>query len=129
MEGTYDVMLGASKMGTVTLQKCGLYQHFSCRCQLSGDVMLELIMTQDENVNNLGLMMPLGGSFGFDIKLPAKRFGQGAPTFSLRPRTRQKQAIFVPLRPEEPFGYLQQLENAYLCRNGDELGLVLQEEK
>ncbi len=129
MEGAYEVTLGTKPMGTVKVNKLGLYWQVDCCCSLAGEVMYDLIVSTEAGRVKLGLLMPQGDTFCLKTKLSVKQLGQGRPTFSLQPRHAQMQGHFVAVKPEEPFAYLRQLENAYLARHNGEIGLVLQEEK
>ena len=129
MEGTYDVMFGSTKMGAVTVRRQGLYWQFSCRCRVSGEVMLELWISVNGERHNLGVLTPYEAVFGLEKKLAAKVLGQGRPAFSLRPRHARTEELFIPLRPEEPMQYLDRLECAYLAQREGRIGLVLPQEK
>ena len=129
MEGTYEVCLGSMPMGTVHVSRQGLYWHFDCRCSLHSDTMQELILHIGQQTHNLGLLTPESGTFCLRTKLAAKKIGQGTPKFCLQPRHAPMEGIFVPLHPQEPFRYLHRLEQTYLARRGEEVGLVLPAEK
>ncbi len=120
MEGTYDVYFANEAVGRVRVQKQGLYYIFTCRCQLL-EGMYHLMLGEEK----LGLMVPEAGELKLSTKLPAKRFGQGSLRFALRPRHAKMPGSFIPLRPEEPFSYLQRLENAYLARVDGQMGVML----
>lgn len=128
MEGTYDLMLSAEKIGLVRVTRQGLYYHFSCRCALSGEMMYHLAVNWDGGSENLGLLMPMDGQFGIETRLPAKRLGQGSLTFSLQPKHRAVKGLFVPICADEPFAYLHRLENAYLATQHQQLGIILPDE-
>ena len=129
MEGTYDVMLGSQKMGSVTVRKQGLYWQFDCRCSLSGEVMYDLVVQTADAQVSLGLLTPCGDRFGLLTKQPVKRMEQGKPTFLLRPRHTGMKECFVRVNPQEPFGYLRRLESAYLAKRNNQIGLILEDEK
>lgn len=125
MVGTYDVRLGERVVGMVTVEKQGLYYRFSCRCALSGEVMNRLWLRRGGKETDLGLCVPMGEGFGTEKRLPAKQCGVGAPEFFLRPKHADTHGNFVPIFPEEPFRYLHRLQDAYLERRGEQLGIVL----
>ena len=129
MEGTYDVMLGTQKMGTVTVRGQGLYWQFSCRCPLSGEVMYHLTVQVGNSCEDLGILTPLDGQFGINTKLAMKRLEQGSPVFTLHAKRRGQSGLFVPVRPEEPFAYLHRLQEAYLFMQNQQMGILLPEEK
>lgn len=125
MIGTYDVRMGDRSVGTVTVEKEGLYYRFSCRCSLSGEVMCRLWLHCGGRETDLGLCVPMGDGFGTDKRLPAKQCGEGTPVFLLRPKETQLRGNFIPLSPEEPFRYIHRLQDAFLERRGHQLGIVL----
>lgn len=125
MVGTYEIRMGDSVVGTVKVERQGLYYLFSGRCGLSGEVMHRLLMRCGGRETDLGLCVPMGDGFGTQKRLPVKQCGMGTPEFVLRPRQTERRGNFIPLRPEEPFRYIHRLENAYLERRGDRLGIVI----
>ena len=129
MEGTYDVMLGSQKMGTVSVGRQGLYWQFCCRCDLSGEVMYYLTVHVGSSTEKLGLLTPLDGRFGLNTKLAVKRLEQGSPVFVLQPRRSGLSGQFIPVYPEEPFAYLTRLHEAYLATQNQQMGILLPEEK
>ena len=128
MEGTYDVMLGSEKRGTVTVTGRGLYWEMSCRCRLYSEVMQELVARIGGRRVKLGLLVPENGAYCLKTKIPKKEL----PTFDgfiLQPRHEKVEADFYPIKPEEPFAYLRRLEDAYLARRDSQIGLVLCKKK
>ena len=125
MVGTFDVRMGDRSVGTVTVEKQGLYYRFSCRCSLSGEVMQRLWMLSGGKETDLGLCVPMGEGFGTEKRLPAKQCGTGAAEFFLRPKGADTRGNFIPISPAEPFRYLHRLQNAYLERRGSQLGIVI----
>lgn len=125
MVGTYEVRMGDTPLGAVTVEKQGLYYHFSCRCRLSGEVMCRLWLRRGGQETDLGLCVPMEDGFGTEKRLPARQCGTGTPEFILRPRGADTKGNFIPLSPEEPFRYLHRLENAFLERRGGQLGIVI----
>ena len=122
MDGTYDVMLGRQKAGRVEVTREGLYYRFSCRCRTEGREMLRLWMACGKQEVDLGLCVPMGNEFGTEKRIPVRQCGTGRPEFILRPKDH-----FIPLSPEEPFGYLHRLESAFLERRGEKVGIVLRQ--
>ena len=127
MEGTYEVTLGSKRMGSVTLKKQGLYWLFDCRCDLSGEVMYDLILTAGETQYDLGILSPAKDSFICHCKLACKKLEKGSLKFYLRPRHAKLNTDFVPVYPEEPFRYLHLLETSFLSIRGGQIGLICSE--
>lgn len=125
MDGSYEIYLGDRPVGTATVEREGLYYHFSCRCALSGEVMHRLLLRCGGKETDLGLCVPLDGGFGTEKRIPVKQCGDGEPNFYLRPKNAERKGRFIPLRPEEPFAYIHRLENAFLERRGVETGIFI----
>lgn len=126
MEGCYTVYLGTEPVGEVAVAREGLYYHFCCSCRLSSDV-CKLYVNFGERQECLGTLIPEGDRFCLDTRLSVKRFGAGAPEFSVMPNRAVLTGKFIPLCPEEPFSYLERLKDAYLTRRNGQLGVVIRE--
>ncbi len=125
MVGRFDVKIGDVPVGTVSVEKQGLYYYFSCRCRLSGRGMHRLVVSCGGTKADLGICVPLEGVFGLDKRLPCKRFSPGKPEFALIPRGNQGK--FVPVYPEEPFAYMSKLKDAFLEIRDGQAGIVITE--
>lgn len=127
LEGNYEVSFGAKTVGKVQVLRQGLYYRFICRCKLTGDVVCRLVVRCGNCCENIGVVIPTGDGFGLDKKLPAKRVGEGVPEFYLAPRHDTVNGKFVPIYPEEPFAYIARLKDAFLARQGGQIGVVIME--
>ena len=127
MDGTYEIMLGGESVGQAVVRRQGLYYRFSCRCDLSGEVIYRITVTCGGKSESLGIPVPKNGEFYLDTRLAASRLGEGEPKFSAVPRRPDLGGMFVPISPEEPFRYLHRLENAFLTRKDGQLGIVIPE--
>ena len=125
MEGNYPVLLGTKNMGSVQVEKQGLYWQFSSRCDLSGEVMYDLVACAGDQRIKIGLLSPYRGKYTLQAKLPVKRFTQEIPHFCLQARHEATNDGFVPLKPEMPFAYIHRLEEAYLAVKQGQIGLVI----
>jgi len=125
LEGTYSVYFGKQISGQVHVTKCGLYYHFRCRCQLSGDVVCRLMVTNGKIQEKLGILVPMEDGFGLDTKLPCKRLKNDSLFFSLIPKTEKSEAQFAPIYPDEPFSYIEQLKDSFLVRKYGQPGILL----
>lgn len=121
MVGKYEVYLLDRPVGTVTVERQGLYYCFSCRCVVNEKGMYRLLLRSGGREADLGLCVPMADGFGTEKRLPVKQCSAGKPEFLLRPRGGQ----FVPISPEEPFRYIHRLENAFLERRDGRLGIVI----
>ncbi len=115
-------------MGKVQVLRQGLYYRFICRCQLTGDVMCRLYVRCGQRQESLGVVVPVGTGFGLDTRLPVKRLGEGPMEFQLIPKWDSAGVRFVPIYPEEPFSYIEKLKDAYLARQGTQIGVILRDE-
>jgi len=125
LDGNYRVYFGNQQVGNVSVQRLGLYYRFSCRCQLTGNVICRLQIICGNVQENIGIPVPVNGEFGLDTKLPVKRFGEGKPEFTLVPKYEFNDTMFVPVYPEEPFAYIARLKDAYLVRKNGQMGIAL----
>ena len=127
MDGTYEIMLGGESVGQAVVRRQGLYYRFSCRCDLSGEVIYRITVTCGGKSESLGIPVPKDGQFQLDTNLAASRLGEGEPKFAAVPRRPDLGGMFVPISPEEPFRYLHRLENAFLARKDGQVGIVIPE--
>lgn len=127
MEGNYPVLLGQKPVGKVQVQKCGLYYRIICRCRLTGDVITRLYVQCGDKHIPVGVVVPEGSGFGLDIKIPVKRIGEGELKFSLASKQEKTAGKFVPITPEEPFGYLDRLKDCVLTYENGQAGIYITE--
>lgn len=129
MEGTYEVFSAGQAVGTVQVARQGLYYQFLCQCKLTGEVMFRLIMEDSGGRYDLGILTPEGGAFGLRCKRSCRQITCTAPKFILRPNRKQQMSRSVSVCVHEPFGYLADLENAFLCREKGKKSIAFREEK
>ena len=129
MQREYSVFSGEEVIGKVLVQRQGLYYRISCRCQLTGTVRYKLMASCGENTADLGLCVPHGRQFGVDTRIPIKRLGEGSMSFRLLPKHSKMDGRFVPVSPDEPFGYIRQLQKAHLATRDGTVGVVLAEDQ
>ena len=115
----YGITLGGQEIGKASLQRQGLYYAISCRCRLSGEVVYKVTVGCGEHTESLGILVPEGGAFVLNTRIPIKRLGEGELHFQAVPRHTELRGTFIPVSPESPFAYISRLENAFLeVRNG-----------
>lgn len=129
MEGNYPIYHGTQQVGQANITRRGLYYQFDCRLRLSGAVIFRLEIRCGDITENLGVPVPEGSIFVLRKTLPANRFPQEKPEFQILPKHEPMNEFFVPLHPDEPFAYLARLQDARLQRRGDQLGIVLRENR
>ena len=124
-----EIMLGGQSVGTVAVTKEGLYYHFDCRCDFTGTVMYRIAVKCGETELNLGIPAPEGGKFVLRTKIPAKKIGDGPFSFRAVPKHADLTGKFVPLSPEEPFAYLQRLQESFLQVREGKVGVIIPPEQ
>ena len=127
MEGNYPMYFGGRVIGRAEVKQEGLYYRFCCRCRLSGDVICRVRVRCGDKEADLGVLIPEPEGFALNTRLPAKRFAGGKPEFSVLPQTGQLNETFIPIRPEEPFAYIEKLKQAYLVTREGQLGALIRE--
>lgn len=127
MEKNYGVYLGNEMAGKAQVRREGLYYCFTCRCQLSGDVVCRLYVACGDKRENLGVVVPMDDGFGLNTRIPVKRLGEGEMVFTLLPKYDIPEETFVPVYPEEPFSYIERLKNAFLARKKGQVGVSFRE--
>lgn len=127
MVGKYDILLNGECVGSADVSKEGLYYNFSCQCTLKRNTVYKLILVSGQKNMTLGIPIPAGNGFVLHKKLPVKHFEEQEYQFHAVPKQVQSEGIFIPIRPEEPFPYLNRLSNACLKRKNGVIGIVLYE--
>ena len=123
MEGKYDIKLWDKPVGTADVTREGLYYRFRCRCRLAMDAVCKVSVGEI----SLGVLVPEGDWFVLNTRLPVKRFTGEKMDFQVitdRPILAGK---FVPIKPEEPFAYIERLKTAYLTRQDGQIGVIIKE--
>ena len=124
---TYSILRGGEPIGQACVEKKGLYYYFSCRCDLSGEVIYRLTVSCGEKCENLGVPVPEGNTFVLNTRIPANKLGHGQMTLRAVPKHGRLDGKFIPISPNEPFEYLRKLENAVFEKRNGQPGIVLRE--
>ena len=127
MEGYYPMYFGGRTIGRADVKQEGLYYRFYCRCRLTGDVICRVRVRCRDKEADLGVLIPDKDGFCLNTRLPVKRFEGGKPEFSVIPHGGQLCETFIPIRPEEPFAYIEKLKQAYLVTREGQLGALIRE--
>ena len=127
MNSTYPIYRGGETIGQALVEKRGLYYCFSCRCNLSGEVIYRLTASCGEKCENLGVLVPENGAFVLATRIPANRLGQGDLEIRAVPKHGQLEGRFIPISPDTPFAYLRQIEKAVFEKRNGQPGIVLRE--
>ena len=126
MEGTYRIWLSKDPVGSVTVERQGLYYWFRCKCQLHSKVICRVMVSCGGESSSLGILVPVGEEYLLTKKLPVKEFEAGEPEFWITPRQLAKpQILSVDIYPEEPFRYITKLEKAYLSTKQGKMVIMI----
>lgn len=167
MSETYEITYDTVPVGTVRVEKQGLYFLFSCRCRLPDEGLYRIHGCYGNDHVDLGICVPMGQQFGMDKKIPSRQIPEGIPVFCLLPKdwkpevpetvesqepvsvetevsalTEEEETAmaeteedvqletagtFIPVAEEEPFEYLDELEDAHMEIREGLSGIVLAE--
>ena len=127
MEQSYPVTCKGTHVGKVIVQRNGLYYHFSCRCHLADQTIYRLVVTVGTTHINLGVLVPMNGSFILNTKQPVKTIGEGEMSFDLVTKKEDCSVTFVPIVPEEPFSYISRLKDSFLELQDGQPGITIKE--
>lgn len=124
MKISYDVFLDSEKIGTMVVEKRGLFYRFACTCRLSEpDVYTVSVQCADKS-ENLGVLIPCGEDlFGLQTQMPVKKLGEGKLSFSMQPKYKQQETTFYPVFEDEPFAHIDLLRSAYLTYQNGQPGI------
>ena len=125
LEGNYPLDFGGRTVGKVQVLREGLYWRFHCRCRLAEEIISKVIVSDSGKEESLGVLVPEGGGFRLDTRLPCKRLAGMQWQFQVIPIRPAGSSYSVPIRPEEPFAYLDRLKNAYLAMRDGQAVAVL----
>lgn len=128
MTHTYDILLGGEAVGKTQVTREGLYYCFSCQLKLSGKVMYKLVLEKEGQSLDLGVPAPQGGVFTLTTRIPVKRIGDGPFSIRAVPKHAPVGTRFIPLKEDEPFRYLNRLNDAVFTSVNHKLGLLLKED-
>lgn len=127
MEGIYEVQDGNTAVGKVQLIRQGLYYRVICRCHLSDDLVRRLYAVHDSGRENLGVLVPEEDGIVLDRKIPVKRLHGNAMRFMLSTGGNKTEGKLVAVCPEEPFQYIDRLQNAFLETENGKVSIRLAE--
>lgn len=114
MSEFYEVFLGGTAVGKACLDRQGLYVHVSCRCHADQNQIFRLYAVLDDRRENIGVLVPEEDGIRLDRKIPAKNISGTGLRFEISTGTGTCRGEFVPICPEEPFSYIEELKNAFL---------------
>ncbi len=87
--------------------------------------MRRLQVHSDSGCLDLGTLVPMEGGFGLDMRLSVRRLGAGQLRFFVEQPQKEEKGRFAPIRPEEPFSYIERLKESFLTIQNGEKGIVV----
>lgn len=121
--------VGNESVGKVQYLKEGLYYLITCHARLHGNILYRLVAVTRGNRENIGILGPKDGGWSLCKRIPCKRLDLQDLQFLLVPSHEPMEGKFVPISPEEPFSYLENLKDVYLHRQQDRLGVIVPTEE
>lgn len=125
MDGVYPICYMGRTVGKATVVQEGLYYCFTCKCRTMGEGIFRILIRCGDKESYLGILIPEGDGCVLSTRLSVRKIGCGEPTFQLVGKHEESDELFVPIRPEEPFAYLEKLKNAYLQIREGQMGAVI----
>lgn len=125
----YPVMYGQEAVGTVDVCREGLYYTIQAQCSLPADSIFRLEAKAGEQQLNLGVLTPFKDGFGVSVKVAQKKLQNGELSFVVLPKYPLEQRICYPLRPDEPFAYIDKLYEGFLRPANGRVYLELKDPK
>lgn len=130
MFGLYDIYREGKKIGKAEVSREGLYYRFRCCCDLEEGEICRITVTCGAKTESLGIPIPNGDSFWLSARLPVSRFGAEEPTFQIPSKERKAPPqLWEPISPENPFPYLEKLDNAAMEQREEVMGILISEEE
>lgn len=123
----YKICFGKETVGRAYVHKEGLYYCFRCSCELRSEIICRVTVSCGGHHENLGILIPVGDRYVLSKRIPVKRLGNGIFQFHVIPKHQELEDKFISVYPEEPFQYIQRLQNAYLKYHSGGIGIVIQD--
>ena len=119
MEGIYNICRGGDVVGSAKVSREGLYYCFECHCRLEGREICKVYAACEAENILLGTPIPEGDLFRLRKRIPIRHFAGESMRIYIGDTMEQKSENFVPVKENEPFYHLEDLENAvFQVRDG-----------
>lgn len=119
----YEVCFENKPVGTVTMEKNGLYIRIHCVCRSVLPGFYNLILLSDEESIDLGLLSPVTGGFGVSTRIPAAKIGKRNRFYILNAKKNSR--ICVAADPTVPFAYLSDILKLKVQKDGKQLWILV----
>ena len=114
MKKQFEIFMQSQPIGTVTVQKDGLYFSFLCICYMPDKGIYRISVDDGKHSENLGVLIPDGDRYVLTAKLPQKRFQTDNFSFQVSDGEKRASGNNVPLAEDKPFLHISKLRNSYL---------------
>ncbi len=109
----YEIMFHGEPIGCVEVKREGLYFRFVCSCSPPRKGIHRIHVSDGTTARDLGICVPDGEKFVLNTRIPGKYFKTDTFSFHLTDG-RVSNDISLPIKSDEPFGYLEHLDDAHL---------------
>jgi len=127
MLGIHRILYNDKPVGEATVVKEGLFYKIICKCAGFEDIPHCVVAEWNDFKLDLGICVRTGNGLGLTTRIQCGKIPTGMPVFRMSVKRRKQVGEFFPLRPEEPFRYIQRLNDAMLVKRGEEYGIVFKE--
>lgn len=118
----FDVMLNERTVGTASVNREGLYYHFSCKCILPDKDIHAIWVLWEGGSRKLGVCVPEGRYAYLNTKVPVKYIPGGKLYFRIDHR---EELDFYPVDPDVAFAHMDKLTKARFAEVNGKPGLVI----
>ena len=119
----YDLLLEKKKVGTASVERCGLYIEIVCQCQFQEEGIYKILLTGTSSSINLGTSVLSEDGFVLKRKIPLKKVGDGEYRFSVITPQGYNTNSGIPVCANTAFNSISKLRNARLAQS--EYGFVI----
>lgn len=116
MEYNYSVDFDNRQIGTVSLQKKGLYYVLSCKCKLTGKKVYRLHMQCGDRISKIGIPAPEGDAFTLRVNIPVGCIPDNSVRFFVLPAEESTDKQWIPIIEDSPFPHIDSLEHAVFAQ-------------
>lgn len=116
----YEITFQSRRIGTVLMERQGLYYRFSCKCVLPDEQIHSVWVLWGGGNRKLGVCIPKGDGFCLDTKVPIKYIPNSKLEFVM-----DHNDDFYPIDAKEEFCHMDKLAGAHFAIQNGRPGLVI----
>ena len=105
----YSIIWNGHSVGTVEMQKEGMFYRFICYCKLPDEGIYRITVRDDENVYDLGVCVPNGNTYICITRVPCNKLNGNKLSFALSNDNDRKG---IPIATGKTFAHLEKLNTA-----------------